>query len=275
MDTNVVIYYFSGTGNAKRLTTMAADRLHAGGHAVEVRSIEEPGLSPCHDQASWHGFAFPVYCFGVPRIMRRFLENLPPVTDKRAFLLVSTGCEVEGIPMPPTEGRCLPIGRGILADKGYAVVGGTSAPMPNTWIMAVNAPTPEQTTQVVARAECHVQAFIDQVMAGQELWKPTSRIWGPMERLLNPLFQSRGLSRLPRLMRVDGTCTGCGICAQVCPTGNITLVDGRPTWSDRCEQCMRCFQFCPQEAVQSTFIGRTEGRRRYHDPGLTVRELTR
>ena len=64
--------------------------------------------------------------------------------------------------------------------------------------------------------------------------------------------------------RVDPSCTHCGICAKVCPVGNIVMKDGRPTWSDKCEQCMACLQWCPVEAIQ--FGRRTAGRRRYRHP---------
>jgi formate hydrogenlyase subunit 6/NADH:ubiquinone oxidoreductase subunit I len=50
--------------------------------------------------------------------------------------------------------------------------------------------------------------------------------------------------------RTNGRCTGCGICAQVCPVSNIELRDGKPVWLGRCETCLACYGWCPQQAIE-------------------------
>lgn len=54
-------------------------------------------------------------------------------------------------------------------------------------------------------------------------------------------------------------CTGCQRCAQKCPVHNISLVNGRPEWSDHCTQCLACFHICPVNAIQYGKI--TKGKR--------------
>ncbi len=69
----------------------------------------------------------------------------------------------------------------------------------------------------------------------------------------------------------DERCISCGICAQVCPVGNILMAGGRPAWHHRCEQCFACLQWCPEEAIQ--FGSGTSGKRRYHHPDVTLAEM--
>jgi ferredoxin len=56
-----------------------------------------------------------------------------------------------------------------------------------------------------------------------------------------------------RLFRVDkGSCTACGLCAQECPTGNITPdAEGRPVFGRNCLACLYCEMNCPEEAITS------------------------
>jgi MinD superfamily P-loop ATPase len=51
------------------------------------------------------------------------------------------------------------------------------------------------------------------------------------------------------------------------------MVDGRPTWHHRCEQCFACLQWCPEEAIQ--FGTETAGKDRYHHPDVTLADMRR
>lgn len=46
-------------------------------------------------------------------------------------------------------------------------------------------------------------------------------------------------------------CTGCGACVEVCPTGALTLVEGKAHLDDAlCKGCEACIQACPVGALQ-------------------------
>ena len=59
---------------------------------------------------------------------------------------------------------------------------------------------------------------------------------------------------LSKLFFANEKCTGCGICADHCPTGSISMigtVNPRPYWSLTCESCMRCMGYCPHNAIEA------------------------
>jgi len=63
-------------------------------------------------------------------------------------------------------------------------------------------------------------------------------------------------------------CNGCQLCAKICPTNSIRIIDKKPVWSKTCEQCMRCVNFCPKESIYQTQGGDTKERKKYHEPSF-------
>lgn len=88
------------------------------------------------------------------------------------------------------------------------------------------------------------------------------------------LLYRLGYAFIPKMdgnFTVDDECTSCGICAKVCPVGNITLREGTPVWNHQCEQCYACLQWCPAQAIQ--YGNKTKGVPRYHHPDIRLREI--
>jgi flavodoxin len=273
MDKSVLLYYFSGTGNSRRLTEVAARRFGEAGFKAKVKNIEENGLAEEHNDYSCHGFIFPVHGFGIPRIMTKFMEALPLETGKEAFIIVAIGNEEYRI--PPSEGKCLGQGKNILERRGYRVVGGDAVPMPNNWIAALSAPTPERAALIIEAGEKAVREFIEKIIDGEFYMKKSHWLSKLLGITISPLFLLYGMKYMGSLFRLDDRCNSCEICAKICPVENIEMVNDRPEWGKACESCFRCINLCPKESIQCTVIGRTEKRRRYKEPHLKVKDLMR
>ncbi len=80
---------------------------------------------------------------------------------------------------------------------------------------------------------------------------PVVEVVRPFER---PRTQSEGRQFMDIRMPIEWygeRCTGCGICAEVCPGGAITM-KGRPVINDGlCIQCFCCMELCPNGALRA------------------------
>jgi NAD-dependent dihydropyrimidine dehydrogenase PreA subunit len=46
-------------------------------------------------------------------------------------------------------------------------------------------------------------------------------------------------------------CTKCMRCIQICPSGNIKLINEKITFGTECVLCMRCYNFCPAYSIKA------------------------
>lgn len=97
--------------------------------------------------------------------------------------------------------------------------------------------------------------------------RPPRRTLNALEHQVWPIFAKMKTKKFA----VYNSCDGCGLCEKLCPTKNIKLVDGRPTWGANCYQCVSCLQYCPKRAIS---LGKATDRRElYHNPKILAKEL--
>jgi ferredoxin len=104
--------------------------------------------------------------------------------------------------------------------------------------------------------------------AGANLLQPARRT--PKSTWQRPEFDP---AKMAEKFLADEKCNGCSICESICPVGNVLMDGGTPRWLNRCEQCLACMQWCPQEAIQ--FGTQTSAWGRFHHPGIRMEELLR
>ncbi len=71
----------------------------------------------------------------------------------------------------------------------------------------------------------------------------------------------------------ESACTRCGLCEKVCLSRRVVTIDALPTWprDKECYYCYACFNVCPEQAIGVNHYSKKKGR--YLFPGTTVEML--
>ena len=255
------IYYFTGTGNslaaAKKIAAALEDC-----ELVSISSLKETTGDIVPD-AERVGIICPVYFAGLPAMVASFAERLDLTRVSYIFSVLTYGgggntsalAQLDGIFKKKSE-------RGLSA--GYSVL------MPGNYILMYESPTGDKQETILTSADEKLRKISDDIGLCKEIRLSGSLLWSVLHTLLYSRFIS-GVHNKDRKFSVSDECTSCGICASVCPAGNIELVNKKPVWKHHCELCCGCIHLCPVKAIQAG--KKTAGRARYMNPDVTVPEL--
>lgn len=258
-----MIFYFTATGNsldvAQAISKVTGDELIDLGRAYREQRFDYP-----IEQGDTLGFVIPVYAWSTPGIVDDFIRKMHlvasngnPFVPGYCFCVFTCGMFIGKA--ADFLGKMLDRYQSIRLDASFSVQS------VNSCVYLFNGPTEEKQQTILQKA--HRQArevayLVDtKRMTHQEVRNPFGSL---MSNLTCKENKPRSIE--PFHVTLD-KCTGCGICARVCPTGTIRMEKGIPVWTGgNCTQCLACLHRCPAQASQ--YGTHTAGRRRYLNPAL-------
>jgi flavodoxin/NAD-dependent dihydropyrimidine dehydrogenase PreA subunit len=247
---NVTLIYFSQTGSTRRIAETMAEEFRGAGHSTRLVSLKKASSQDAVT-GDLLGIGTPCFSSQAPTPVKSFLQNLPTLDKKRAFVFATSG----GAP-----GRVLYDLTRLLQSKGVDVVGGFLTrgelhhPAPCLRGRMPNRPNAED----FAEARRFATAVIEHVSASRP---------GPVAESRPDALKPRGgFYDLVALISTDGflrlmlpepkpdiaRCNQCKWCVYECPMHNITL-QPYPILGDQCIRCYRCLTGCPQQAFDANW----------------------
>ena len=183
---------------------------------------------------------YAVYALNAPEPVYTWIKKLPAQQGKSAVVIsVSGGGEMS----PNTACRHKAIK--MLEAKGYRVWYEQMLVMPSNIASATKAPLDKLLLTVLPHK---IALIIDEMNRGvirrtkPHLFDRALAAMGGMERI--------GAHQFGKRIKVLESCNSCGLCADSCPSGNIIMVNGRPSFGTKCFFCMNCLYCCPSKALR-------------------------
>ncbi len=258
------LYYFTGTGNSLYIARKIASGIEDCKLLPVTDFTEQTLVRPESEKV---GLVFPLYYWGMPVIIREFMEKTD-FSRVRYIFTVATAMMADGLAIAQVAE--------LLQTKGAFLNAGFYVKMPGNYLLWFNPPSAEKQNRLLKKAENKI-LHITSLITGNKNHKDRER----------PLYQivtnaRRSYSRWRKNFKKNDRgfhvlrekCTSCSICIKVCPVNNISMKEGAPLWNHRnCQKCLACIHTCPSKAIQCG--NNTQKKRRYRNPEISLKELLR
>lgn len=250
-----MIFYFSATGNCKYVSQRIA--AHNGETAISI--------TECVKQQKYHfssdngtvGIITPTYAWGLPSIVRDFLNEL--VLDERPsylWFLATYGT---------TSGQTGRFANEIMQKKGLTFGAYFSVKMPDTWTPTFDLSDSQKVCRINLDAEQEIDFAIEKIQHHSIGNYKRNKVPTAAAKAFYGLAYDK--MRKTSHFRVENSCVGCGLCAKNCPVSAIEIHGKKPVWvKERCVMCLGCLHHCPKFAIQ--YGNRTQKHGQYTNPNV-------
>lgn len=254
-----MICYFTGSGNSLWTARTLGEKL---GEDVENLADFQDRPLACGDGLL--GFVFPTYMGDLPWLVKRILLSASLSADAFVFLVMTSNGGDSGKAFASMDKA--------LCSAGAHLSAAYDLQMPGNCIVSSDA----ENRARLAAAPQTVEDIARRISGREANYTSAGEKAGPGFVENSYFYGNHSLKRLTLMKNfvVTDACTGCGVCAGICPTQNIAIKDGRAVHGDQCAACYACLHWCPQHATLVS-VPSLRHRPQYRHPGVTAADMAR
>lgn len=251
----MTIFYFTSTGNCLAVAKKILSSETSGKLISIPQIIDLPKLEYEDDVI---GIIFPIYVWGMPKIVKKFCETAALKADY-IFAIGTYG----NLP-----GACMFNMQKMAVRNGYKIDYAESLLMVDNYLPSFDIDK-EIENLPQKNPDRNLSRIISDISARRTLEAKASLAWRATTAIVQTgsgqILNGSGAQKYI----VKDNCTKCGICAKVCPTKNIKVTD-KVEFADKCEACLGCVHLCPQNALH---LRNEKSAVRWRNPEVSLGEI--
>ena len=243
----VGIFYFSGTGNTKLVAEMIREEFINNEFEVDLIRIEDVLKgSEMFDPGKYNliGIGCQVIGYSTPNLILSFIQKMPKVKEAKVFVFMTAG----GV-APINYNASNPLIKK-LSHKGYKVFHERMFSIGSNWIVKFED-TIMQQLYLATKKKAVIMS--KEVIAGQQRVLKTGLKFRIINGITSPVM-SFLIKFMGKDLKVNSSCTNCGLCVRNCPAGNIIEKNRKIKFKWSCSGCLRCVYSCPKNAVNFKYL---------------------
>ncbi len=257
---NITLFYFTGTGNSLKVSRDLQLELNDCELIPIAKAIREDFSAPASNKV---GFIFPLYYYGLPKIVYNFINKINLDKVDYIFAIVTRAGDADGVPLIQIEK--------ILRKKSKTLNAGFFIKMPDNFILASTEISENEMRDLFEKEGEQIKQISNSIKNAESNLKIVINDEKPNRVERGNLRFHQNVNKGDVSFFSDENCNSCGTCEKICPVGNIILREGKPQWQHKCEQCLACINLCPEIAIQ--YGKNTTAKKRYHHPEINVEDL--
>lgn len=219
------ILYFSSTGNSLYVAQIVQKNIDA-----ELRYI--PDYTGNGSEYEKIIVVSPVYSYGLPV---HVFELLPSLQGRDVYMILTYGGMLAGADRLAYEYAC---------ENGLNIQGVYAVKMAENFTLTFS--TPAFYNKLMLRTALgKIQRIVDSIYRNERnipKKKKTKRLEHETNRANWHL--------IAKDFSVTEDCIQCEKCVKLCPSGNISLKEGKIRFGESCVACLGCYHRCPQKAIR-------------------------